>query len=232
MIENITKEQFQKVMDTYMIKDSSIGVHAINHENREEKANSILNNGLNNSSYHSGLTGTIEFLDTEDSGLVNDIFNYSYTGPDPNGNRYVIICAIPEIIESKEGVSYYLGKYTSFPTYGKDDYKSHSFPTHNLEILPSEFIFGCLIYNSFKSEYNFKLNSKYIGLQSDDKRREFNSNFLKKLFAIHSEVLTFDEEEYEKSKEFIERCGVKSDMTYYAKLFIKKYEELNNNRNR
>ena len=93
MLEKITEENLQEILNNIVLSGSSIGVHGIDKGDFYEVANSILITGLKNSKHHEGLTGTIEFLVDKDKHPIKDtiIFDIPSTKVGNNSiNRLMI----------------------------------------------------------------------------------------------------------------------------------------------
>lgn len=233
MVENITEDKLKDLFENIVFSGSSIGVHGIDKGQGSEVANSILETGLRNSKHHKGLTGTVAFLGQKEILDYNDILNYFYGNYDSNGNVFTIVCAIPETIKTTEGKEYYLGMYEKFDGYGKDDYKSHSMPTHDLDVLPPEFIVGCVVRNIHTCQSNFIINKNYISFKKNEQQVLVNDNLLQKIqkYKDLMWVYTLDEEGYENASFWMSiQPKVDSDSNYYANLFLNKYKNLTKNK--
>lgn len=229
MVENINEEKLQEILQNIIMPGSSIGVHVIDKGQFFEVANSILAIGLKNSKHHEGLTGTIAFLGQKETFDYNDILDYFYGNYDSNGNIFTIVCAIPETIKTTDDKEYYLGAYEKFNGYGKDDYKAHSMPTHDPNILPPEFIVGCVVRNVHTRQSNFIINKNYVSFKNDEQQFLVNDNLLQKIQEYKNLmwVYTLDEEGYENAQLWMEvQPKVDSDSNHYANLFLNKYENL------
>ena len=96
VIENIDEVRLQQAINFMVGENASIGVHGISssHQDRtvdntspKDKIISIMREGLRMSNHHTGLTGTIRFLNLED--CARDILNYTdYQTEDENGIIY------------------------------------------------------------------------------------------------------------------------------------------------
>ena len=176
------------------------------------------------SNFHSGLTGTIRFLNQED--CATDILDYRvYQSEDENNMVYRVICAIPEIMEDKNGEKYYLGKYDKVSQLGKDNFKVHYLPTHDLTKIPREFIVGFIAQNTVTNKAAFVANKDYYNIQREEKKREIEDAFLKKLKS-NDNLLALNEESFNRVSSL---CDIYSKFEretpneYYLKSFMEAY---------
>ena len=237
MIENIDQSKLQEVINAVVGQNASIGVHGIStsDESKEEKDPknvlvSIMSEGLRMSTRHTGLTGTIRFLDLED--CAYDIIGHAaYQTEDENGIIYRVICALPEVMEDKNGEKYYLGKYDNVRQLGKDNIKVQTLPTHDLSSLPKEFIVGFLAQNVDTGKATFVLNKNYYNIQDEEKKRNIEDTFLQNLKSdknSNMNLLPLNEDGYEKATKICEiysKIGQEPINEYYLKSFIEKYNE-------
>lgn len=240
MYENIDEKKLQEVINSIVEENASIGVHgiALFNQDKEDKnidpkeiLTSIMSEGLRMSTNHGGLTGTIKFLDKEE--CASDILEYmSYQSEDENGVMYRIICAIPEVMEDKDGKKYYLGKYDKVPQLGKDNYKVHYLPTHDLTLLPKELIVGYLAQNLSTNKSTFVLNNNYYNIQNEEVKKDFEDSFLQKLKSNANgnlfSLLSQDEKSYEaitRLYKIYSKIGLKIPNEYYLKSFIESYNK-------
>lgn len=227
MIENVTEEKLQEILKNIVLPGSSIGVHGIARDNPAQIADLIMKQGLLNSRYHSGLTGTIAFLGQVENIDCKDILSYTYGIYDDEGNVYTIVCAIPEVVKDETGKEYYLGVYNKSEKHGKDDLKLHSNPTHDLGILFPEYIVGCVVRNVHTRQSKFILNGHYISFQSEKDQALINIVLLSFIrdYNSHVSVYALDEDDYERVSHMLSKIH-REDLDYYRRSFVEKYESL------
>ena len=181
------------------------------------------------SNHHTGLTGTIRFLNLED--CARDILDYTdYQTGDENGIIYRVVCAIPEVMEDKNGEKYFLGKYDKTPYLGKDNFKVHGFPTHGLKNLPKEFIVGFIGQKLGTGKATFVPNREYYNVQSEERKREIEDQFLQSIKTDNPlELLSLNEETYAEVsslRDTFARVGRELPNSHYMNAFLAKYEEM------
>jgi hypothetical protein len=97
------------------------------------------------------------------------------------------IVTIPNVIEDKEGVAYFLGNFHPFYQglpYEEQEIQSLPFNKYIISItgkIPQEFIYGIISINSETKELTFSKNPHYIGLQSLSHQRLFYSKIINKI---------------------------------------------------
>lgn len=232
MIENITEEKLDKIINEIVIPNSNIGVHkmtgpyADDYEQTKEVYDKILKEGFKTKGgekSHHGIISHIAMCGSSNDNISNNILNWNFGSRTGEGIK--IIFAIPSIIECNDK-KYYIGEYPYSVAKNKE---AESIPYGKfVEKIPKEFIMGYLKIKQGTStvSHDFIVNKDYIGLKSSEEIQSFFDSYEKVL--ENKFILTFDERGYNLAnmikKEPLD--GIFGD-TYYIKKFLDKYNELN-----
>jgi len=214
VIENITEEQLQEILEQIVIPGSSIGVHSIDtNDTGLQIYDSILKEGLRiNKSY--GLVGTISFENPIEQFNAYNITSYEH-GMDKNNIINNVIVAIPETGYINEE-QYYIGQFFKYNGgYGKNDERANSIPLNWIkENLPKELIVGLYINDTTTGKRSLIINPDYISFKSETEQQEFS----KKLFSM-ADHYVFNDSDYMVAQMY-------PNPSPYEESFIKKYEEI------
>ena len=201
-VENTKKNNADKMFE-YIEKIMSgktygIGIHSITKGNREEKLNSILNNGIELKE-NEGILSTVSSFGSsiEYKGTRQNIVNYAWGDDEQKLN---VILLVPYIISNSEGKKLYLG----FPTIDTGCVGNNHRTTCVLDAvckskngkgkIPKEFILG--YYTQSAGKINFVANPDYYEFLPKEEKdtffSELDSKVIGKTRTISDAVLAED----------------------------------------
>lgn len=170
-------EELKDVISDVVSENCTIGLHGIKRskgytwkkeriKTNMERVFSIFNSGLNVTTTHSAVHGTVMFLGSSfENEFENDLKDYRW-----HDSINFIIIAIPENIKSGDGRELYIGKPSSdtfFEMNMDEDLTSMAEAIfYNLTRIPSSFILGNyrLLDNGM---VNFTYNPNFIGFRNN-----------------------------------------------------------------
>ena len=240
MIENITEDQLQKIIEDFTLPNSNIGVHqmtgpfADDYEKVKVVYDNILQNGfIARGGYTAshGVTSRICMCGINNGNEAKNVIDWDYGNSIKEGIK--IIFAIPSIIESN-GKKYYIGEFPENSKAQNPD--AESIPYSGVDIIPSEFILGCLkvTYGPkndkilYPTNNTFIINTNYIGIKSFEEQQQFFDSYSSKLDKML--IPTFDERGHYIATELCKDEILDKKSTYYYNMFFEKYKEINNNK--
>ena len=238
MVENINEEKLQEILQNVVLPDSNIGVHkmtgffANNYTEAKKVYDEILDVGFvcrgGEKGYH-GIISHVAMCGLNNDYVADKVLDWDFGVRKKEGIK--IIFAIPSIIISNNK-EYYIGEY---PQCAAENIEAESITYGKLvNRIPKEFILGHLKikYTSENQEiadkpiYDFVLNNNYIGIKSEEEKKEFFDTYEETL--KNKLIFTLDERGYKMASAIKNESGssIFGD-TYYVRKFFNKYNELN-----
>lgn len=238
MIENISEEKLQEILQNVVLPDSNIGVHnmtvffANNYTEAKKVYDEILDVGFvcrgGEKAYH-GIISHVAMCGLNNDYIADKVLAWDFGLRKNEGIK--IIFAIPSIIISNNK-EYYIGEY---PQCAAENIEAESI-TYGMSVhrIPKEFILGHLKIkyisdnqgNAVKPIYDFVLNNNYIGIKSEEEKKQFFDTYEETL--KNKLIFTLDERGYKMASAIKNESGssIFGD-TYYVRKFFNKYDELN-----
>lgn len=232
----MNKEELKRKLEQIVEKNASIGVHCPRKTDLLSETdiyNKVIGNGIyakgGERSYH-GITST--FVMCGQNGLdfnFDTLYNWSYGNIEKKDN-YQIIIAIPEVIKNSENHDFILGIWKHIENSYESEKESKKNPYNNIDIIPPEFIVGAIVWDDIKTENDVDvlwkkgnerliINSKYIGLKSEEEKNKFYDEYIKNLL-YKKKVIEVTEKNLEIIKRMKEKDYISDDL---YQLFMKTY---------
>ena len=202
-------EELNEILEKYVIEGSSIGVHQTRpNEELGLDEMGVYHKILTDGMYSSG--GQYSFKRISSTfcmcgqlGIdfsMEKLKEWYYIGASGEDKKcYKIIIALPEMIQTSDGVIYYCGKY------GKDSKirETHPGVCYDLyPIIPKEYVVGCVIEDFDNMENKmFFMNDNYIGLKTQEEQQLFYDTLSKKGFELNESKYNYFKELLESGKE-------------------------------
>ena len=214
--------EVENILNEIVEDGSSIGVHmtkgAANMSGYELYSKKILNEGIYAKSgvkRSSGIVSTFCLCGQKNVDFdIQILADWSWANFSEGSCK--IIIALPEIIETSNGQKHYMGKYPAkFDTFGHK--KSIGGPYDHMEIIPVEFIVGCILLEN-NNPKKISINPKYIGLKDKKEKQLFYDNNVWKGFTINDGLVNALKEEISRD----------NDSPEYYKQYIDYYDLLSN----